>query len=105
VFANLLDNAIKYTPAGGTVSLRIAVDAGNQVEIAVADNGPGIADTEKSRATERFYRGARGADAEGIGLGLSVVEAVARLHGGTLSLGDNYPGLVATLTLPLIINK
>jgi signal transduction histidine kinase len=98
---NLVDNAIKYTPCRGTVSLRVAPVAGGWVEVAVADNGPGIADSDKSRVTDRFYRGTRGADAEGIGLGLSVVEAVARLHGGTLRLSDNGPGLIAALILPL----
>lgn len=101
---NLVDNAIKYTPAGGTVSLRIAVDHADDVAIVVSDNGPGIADADKSRVTERFYRGNRGSDAEGIGLGLSVVEAIARLHGGTLTLNDNCPGLVANLTLPRVID-
>jgi signal transduction histidine kinase len=95
---NLVDNAIKYTPVRGKVSLRIAVDAAGQVEIAVADNGPGIADTDIPRVTERFYRGNR--DSDGIGLGLSVVEAIARLHGGTLALSDNRPGLIACLSLP-----
>jgi hypothetical protein len=66
----------------------------------VADNGPGIAASDKSRVIERFYRGNRDSETEGIGLGLSVVDAVARLHGGTFSMGDNRPGLVATLTLP-----
>jgi signal transduction histidine kinase len=102
---NLVDNAIKYAPRHGKVSLRVASTAGNHVEIAVADNGPGIADPEKSRVTDRFYRGDRGAVAEGIGLGLSVVEAVARLHAGTLSFTDHCPGLVATLTLPRDLNS
>jgi signal transduction histidine kinase len=95
---NLIDNAIKYTPAQGKVSLRITTGSVGQVEIMVADNGPGIADADKLRVTERFYRGDRAS--EGIGLGLSVVEAIARLHSGTLTLNDNHPGLVATLTLP-----
>jgi signal transduction histidine kinase len=97
---NLLDNAIKYTPRHGKVSLRATSAAGGRVEIVVADNGPGIADPEKLRVTNRFYRGNRETDTEGIGLGLSVVEAVARLHAGSLSLADNGPGLAATLHLP-----
>lgn len=97
---NLVDNAIKYTPCGGQVSLRIAPITRDQVEIAVTDSGPGIAEADKARVTERFYRGNRDAGTEGIGLGLSVVDAVARLHGGTLSMSDNRPGLVAVLTLP-----
>lgn len=97
---NLVDNAIKYTPRGGTVSLRVTPAAANRVEIMVADNGPGIVDAEKMRVLDRFYRGSRGVDAEGIGLGLSVVEAVARLHDATFALTDNSPGLVATLSVP-----
>jgi hypothetical protein len=97
---NLVDNAVKFAPCRGQVSLRIAPNLEGPVEIEVADNGPGIADPDKSRATERFFRGNRSAGTEGIGLGLSVVEAVARLHGGTLSLSDNRPGLIASLTPP-----
>ena len=98
-----MDNAAKYTPPHGTLSLRIARTSDGQVEIAVADNGPGIADSEKPRATQRFYRcGGRGATT-GIGLGLSVVDAVARLHYGTLILLDNDPGLIATLRFPALI--
>lgn len=96
---NLVDNAIKFVPHGGKVSLRIAPSAADAVEIEVADNGPGIAEAEKSSVTKRFYRGNRDAATEGTGLGLSVVEAVARLHGGSLSLKDNHPGLAASLTL------
>ena len=97
---NLVDNAIKYAPRHGTVSLRIGAGVDDRVEVVVADNGPGIADNEKPRVTQRFYRGDRGIDTEGIGLGLSVVEAVARLHGGVLFLNDNNPGTVATFALP-----
>ena len=97
---NLVDNAIKYTPVHGSVSLRIVPDGRDRVSIVVSDNGPGIPDADKARVVERFYRGRRGSGAEGIGLGLSVVDAVARLHGGTLTLSDNRPGLVAALDLP-----
>ncbi|MBV8938149.1 MAG: sensor histidine kinase, partial [Alphaproteobacteria bacterium] len=66
----------------------------------VADNGPGIADADKPRVTERFYRCGTSCATAGIGLGLSLVGAVARLHDGTLNLGDGDPGLIATLKLP-----
>jgi signal transduction histidine kinase len=100
---NLVDNAAKYTPPHGTLSLRIAPVGDGQVEIAVADNGPGITDPDKLRVTQRFYRcGADGATA-GIGLGLSVVDAVARLHDGTLTFSDNHPGLIAVLKLPAVM--
>lgn len=97
---NLLDNAAKYAPAGSTVSLAVRHRADGQVEIAVADRGPGIPDADKTRATERFYRGDASRSTVGVGLGLSVVDAVARLHGGALTLTDNHPGLIATLALP-----
>jgi signal transduction histidine kinase len=97
---NLVDNAVKYTPRLGAVVLRIAPSIAGYVEIIVADNGPGIADAEKPLVTRRFYR-CRGTDGEGgIGLGLSIVDAVARLHEGSLSLCDNVPGLKAVLRLP-----
>jgi len=101
---NLVENAIKYTPCHGGVALRIGTDDRDRIEISVTDNGPGIPDADKPRATERFYRGDRGADQEGIGLGLSVVEAIARLHGGNLAMTDNPTGgLVATITLPRVV--
>jgi signal transduction histidine kinase len=96
---NLVDNAIKYTPCRGKVSLGIAPGIQDQVVITVMDDGPGIAESDKPRVIERFYRGNRGSETEGIGLGLSVVDAVARLHGGTFCMTDNCPGLVATLIL------
>jgi signal transduction histidine kinase len=96
---NLVDNAIKYAPRQGNVLLHVAPGREDQVLIEVADNGPGIPQPERSRVTERFYREHRDAGTEGVGLGLSIVEAVARLHGGALSFSDNGPGLVVSLTL------
>jgi signal transduction histidine kinase len=98
--ANLVDNAAKYLPRGGEVALRIGRAEDRRIEITVADNGPGIAKAELPRVTRRFYR-CGGADVQpGAGLGLSVVDAVARLHDGALSFADNHPGLVATIALP-----
>ena len=97
---NLVDNAVKYAPRHGKVSLRIAPCDGGRIEIVVADNGPGIPDCEKPQVTRRFYRGCSSAGTSGIGLGLSVVEAVARMHEGSLTLTDNDPGLVASLRMP-----
>lgn len=98
--ANLLDNAGKYTPRGGAVALILAADAAGRIAITVADDGPGIAEPERARATDRFYRGDASRGTAGVGLGLSVVAAVARLHGGSLLLADNHPGLIASLILP-----
>ncbi len=97
---NLVDNALKYSPANGHVSLTIARGDDGGVSIRVADNGPGISTAELPKVLERFYRGSAGQGTEGLGLGLSVVAAVARLHGGTIHLADAQPGLIATLHLP-----
>jgi signal transduction histidine kinase len=67
------------------------------VEISVSDNGPGIPDEERSKATERFYRGDSGRGSPGVGLGLTLVAAVAKLHGGSLELADSHPGLRAIM--------
>lgn len=97
--ANLLDNAIKFSPGGGTVEIA-ARGRDEGVEIAVADGGPGIPDALKERVTERFFRIEASRNAPGAGLGLSLVAAVAERHGGSLELGDNEPGLRVALTLP-----
>jgi signal transduction histidine kinase len=71
------------------------------VFVAVSDQGPGIALCEREKATDRFYRGESARSTPGSGLGLSLVLAVARLHGGELRLEDNRPGLRAVLVFPL----
>ncbi len=99
---NLVDNAVKYCPAGGNVRLAVGRATDGQIVASVADDGPGIPDAEKARAIERFYRGAASHGMPGVGLGLSLVAAVAHLHGGELALADAEPGLIATLTLPAL---
>lgn len=96
--SNLVHNAIKYAPQGGRVdvSLRDTVDA---IEIVVSDNGPGIPADKRGEALQRFHRVSPGKDSGGHGLGLAIVEACARLHGGRVVLDDNAPGLKATLVL------
>jgi hypothetical protein len=96
--SNLIENALKYGARDDTIA--IAARRGDDVvEIAVSDHGPGIPDGEKEKVTERFYRGDASRGTPGVGLGLSLVAAVARLHGGTLELTDNRPGLRAALIL------
>ena len=97
--ANLVDNAIKYTLAGGLVSVSARVGP-EGAELAVADTGPGIPEAERGRVTERFHRLESSRGTPGSGLGLSLVVSVARLHGGRLVLADAAPGLVARLTIP-----
>jgi signal transduction histidine kinase len=97
--ANLVDNAVKFSPEGGAVEVSAtATPAG--AEIVVADQGPGIPPADRERATERFYRGETARSTPGAGLGLALVQAVAQLHGGTLILEDDRPGLRARLRLP-----
>ena len=108
--ANLVENAIKYgkpaDPQGSVVSLdarQIVIESrreGDQVLLSVTDHGPGIPESERKHAMERFVRLDSSRSQPGSGLGLSLASAVATLHGGELRLGDAYPGLVATLVLP-----
>lgn len=98
--ANLIDNALKYAPPReGRITLGLARDAA-AVVVEVADNGPGIAEADRARVTGRFVRLDPARSDSGAGLGLSLVAAVARLHGGHLTLDDGKPGLIARLTLP-----
>jgi signal transduction histidine kinase len=93
---NLLDNAVKFTPSGGVVRLGLRATAKGPL-LAVSDNGPGIPAAERDRVFRRFYRGDKSRRSKGIGLGLSLVAAVARLHDFQLSLGEGRPGLVVEL--------
>ena len=98
--ANLVDNALKFSETGGAVRLT-GVREGGAVRVAVADQGPGIPAEDVARATERFFRGETARHTPGFGLGLTLVRAVAHLHGGGLELTDGGPGLIAALLLPL----
>jgi signal transduction histidine kinase len=96
---NLIDNALKYTPDRGTIAVAVRCGGEGSVEIVVADSGPGIPEAERRKAVERFYRGDASRCSPGVGLGLSLVDAVARLHGSELTLEDNHPGLRARIVL------
>src|SRR5215469_3542798 len=97
--ANLVDNAIKYTPPGGQVAISIGQSFAG-VDLAVADSGPGIPAHERSRVVERFVRLEASRNSPGTGLGLSLVAAVAHFHNAQLLLEDNQPGLKAVLRFP-----
>jgi signal transduction histidine kinase len=97
--ANMVDNAVKFSPQGGSVTLSATLTAAS-IEIAVADQGPGIPEADRQRAGERFFRGESARNTPGSGLGLALVQAVAQLHGGSLRLADAAPGLEAILSLP-----
>jgi len=96
---NMVDNALKFTPVRGTIAITARRLDADTVAVVVADNGPGIPEHERTRVIERFYRVDASRGTPGVGLGLSVVSAVARLHGGGLTLEDNHPGLRATMRL------
>ncbi|GLK56290.1 signal transduction histidine kinase [Methylopila capsulata] len=98
--ANLIENALNYGGSNGEVRVTAHGD-GDLARIVVADRGPGIPDADKARAVERFVRLDTSRSRPGSGLGLALVSAVARLHGGALTLADNEPGLRAVLTLPI----
>jgi len=90
VFANLLDNALKYTPEGGKVSLACAVESGGVI-VRVRDSGVGIPPDEQPRIWERLYRGDKSRSQRGLGLGLSLVKAIVEAHRGTV-LVQSLPG-------------
>jgi two-component system phosphate regulon sensor histidine kinase PhoR len=92
VLINLLDNAIKYTPAGGLITIR-ARQIENDIEICVADSGPGISAEHLPRLFERFYRvdKARSRELGGTGLGLSIVKHIVQAHGGRVWV-ESTPG-------------
>jgi len=96
---NLLDNALRHTPPGGTVTLALIEDDGHW-KLAVSDTGPGLPADERERVFDRFYRG-RDAKAPGSGLGLAIVGDVARLHGGTTFIDDGPGGRGLTVGLRL----
>ena len=98
---NLIDNALKYAPENGAIVVAALKSGEAGAEISVSDNGPGIVDGEKSKVVQRFYRGDASRGTPGVGLGLSLVQAVAKLHGSSLVLSDQNPGLRAAVTLPL----
>jgi signal transduction histidine kinase len=98
--SNLLDNAVKYAPEGSAVRLELSTSAG-EARVAVADRGAGIPPELRDKVLERFFRAETSRSTAGSGLGLSLVAAAARLHGGRIALEDNDPGLRAVLSLPL----
>jgi signal transduction histidine kinase len=100
LITNLLENALKYVPAGGRVEVRV-LNTPRGVSLSVADNGPGIPAGEREAALRPFVRvGDAASKAPGSGLGLSLAAAVARLHRAQLTLGDNAPGLVVHCEFP-----
>jgi len=109
LLSNLIDNALRYTPPGGSVTVRVRgtnIGNGNQALLEVEDTGPGIAPSERHRVFERFYR-ILGSSASGSGLGLAIVREIAQQHGADIEIFNNprsthkkFPGSLFRLTFP-----
>ncbi|MBL8554219.1 MAG: HAMP domain-containing histidine kinase [Phenylobacterium sp.] len=96
---NLLHNAVIHAGPGATVKVRVEESGAGRARVVVADDGPGVPTDQLGRVQERFVRLEAARTTSGSGLGLALVAACAKLHGGRLVLGDNRPGLVAALEL------
>ena len=101
--ANLVDNAIKFSPVGGTVHLRLHPGPEGVTVIEVADRGPGIAPDERDAVFQRFHRADRSRGTAGNGLGLALVRAITELHGFAIEIGDAAPGCIVRLTAPAAV--
>jgi signal transduction histidine kinase len=97
LFANLIENALKHTPKDTSIVMRLS-RANSHVRAEISDNGPGIPEDERSRVLRRFYRLEHSRTTPGNGLGLSLVAAVADLHGATIALSDCNPGLKVAIS-------
>ena len=91
-FANLLDNAVKFTPQNGEVSVTVLRQNG-QIYVTIHDSGSGVSDEETSKIFERFYRAEKSRTTAGTGLGLSMVSAVIALHDANIRVENTHPGL------------
>ena len=99
VLYNLIQNAIRHTPADGSVTVRAKGGSG-EVEVEVADSGEGIPAGQNERVFEAFYRGDSARDGDGAGLGLAISRAIVEAHGGRIWLEDAHPGTRVRFTLP-----
>ncbi len=101
--ANLIDNAVKYTPEGGTVTARVYLKNGDAV-LEVRDTGPGVPEAEQPRIWERLYRGDQSRSQSGLGLGLSLVKAIVEAHGGQVAVANAAGGgAVFEVRLPIAV--
>jgi hypothetical protein len=96
---NLIDNSLKFATASGHIEIEVARPTDDSIAVVVADDGPGIPEQDRPKAAQRFFRGDASRGTPGVGLGLSLAQAVAKLHGGSLQLGDNNPGLRVSMII------
>ena len=97
--ANLVDNAVKYSPAGSHIEVSFRTSR-SRVELTVRDDGPGVSEADEQRLLQRFFRGEPARSTPGNGLGLSLVEAIVRLHNGGLHIQNRNPGLEVKIEWP-----
>jgi signal transduction histidine kinase len=102
LLANLVENSIRHCPAGTLIRLEGGVTGSRKVWMRVSDDGPGIPAGDRTNVLKRFYRVEKSRFTPGTGLGLALVKAIADLHGASLSLGDNEPGLLVELVFPAV---
>tara|TARA_R110002050_G_scaffold192150_1_gene327117 strand:+ start:37455 stop:41468 length:4014 start_codon:yes stop_codon:yes gene_type:complete len=101
IILNLLSNAFKYTPDGGSIEVRIYQED-DRVGVSVSDSGQGISNADKEHIFERFYQASQKQEKTGSGIGLHIVSEYARMHGGTVTVEDNEPqGSIFTMKLPI----
>ncbi|PWK59446.1 HAMP domain-containing sensor histidine kinase [Aminobacter sp. AP02] len=100
MFANLVENAIRHCPPGTRITMS-AQNLDDMVVIEICDNGVGIAPVEREKVFQRLYRTEKSRTTPGSGLGLSLVRAIADLHGASLTLDDNHPGLKVRIAFPM----
>ncbi|MHB1349735.1 MAG: HAMP domain-containing protein [Anaerolineaceae bacterium] len=100
VVSNLLDNAVKYTPGGGVITVSIEIEAGN-IKVAIADTGIGINDSDIPHIFERFYRCDKSRSTSGSGLGLSLALAIIHAHGGDITVQSSEQGSTFSFFLPV----
>ena len=98
--ANLVDNAVKFTPEGGRVELAL-LHQQREIVIRVSDTGPGIPEIEREAVTKRFYRSDKSRRTEGLGLGLSLVAAIVKLHGFRFTIAAG-PGCTVEIACPQV---
>ena len=102
-FANLIDNAIKFSPAGGAVTVACEMTA-TSTAITIADTGPGIPAEFHDKVFEKFFRMEQSRNTRGNGLGLSLVAAIARIHNASITLRQGQPGLIVCFSFPQVAN-
>jgi len=96
---NLVDNAVKFTPAGGSIEISLVRGEDENI-IRISDTGPGIGEDERDAVMRRFYRSDKSRNTQGVGLGLSLVSAIVKLHGFRLTLNAGA-GCVAEIACPV----